>query len=153
MARCNECIHKEICQFYNALGCKVLCQECGFFINKADVVPKSEVEKIFEERELNRVSSLTAKFLLEDRETRYKSLMAEHDREVAREIFEEIESKIKLTLDNNCTARVENINKDCRGCPHARLIAGMVGIVDTVNGLDNIIAELKNKYTESEDKG
>ena len=38
MARCNECIHKEICQFYNALGCKVLCQECGFFINQADVV-------------------------------------------------------------------------------------------------------------------
>ena len=51
MARCNECIHKEICQFYNALGCKVLCQECGFFINTADVVPKSEVEKIFEEIE------------------------------------------------------------------------------------------------------
>ena len=49
MARCNECIHKEICQFYNALGCKALCQECGFFINQADVVPKSEVEKIFEE--------------------------------------------------------------------------------------------------------
>ena len=116
MTQCKDCIHKEICQFYNALGCKVLCQECGFFIHQADVVPKSEVEEIIKERELNRVNSLTAKFLLEDREARYKALMAEHDRELAREIIEELK---KVMIDEYRYP---------------------------------IIAELKKKYTESEDK-
>lgn len=34
------------------------------------------------------------KFLLEDQEARYNALMAEHDREVARKIFEEIDGII-----------------------------------------------------------
>ena len=95
MARCNECIHKEICQFYNALGCKVLCQECGFFINKADVVPKSEVEKIFNDVE-------------------------------------------KIILENT----YPYFDKD--GRPR--------NIWKAVSGYD-ALAELKKKYTKSEDKG
>ena len=124
----------------------------------ADVVPKSEegaecptchgTGRIGTTNWLTK--NMTQKQIAEEK----AKAISEHERhikaEVAREIFEEIEKEIELTLDNNCNERVENINKDCRDCPHARLLNGIQGIVDTAMGLDNIIAELKKKYTESE---
>lgn len=136
MARCNECIHKEICQFYNALGCKVLCQECGFFINQADVVPKSEVEALKDDNKF-----------LQDR--RFKEL-SDVRQVVAREIFEEIESEIKLALESNYKAKREHIDKNYYNL-HAEFLSAVQGKIDALRGIDDFIAELKKKYTKSEE--
>ncbi len=81
----------------------------------ADVVPKSEDDEIV---------SAAAKFTLAEQEARYKALMAEHDREVAREIFEEIENALNLSK--------------CYGDS---------GVYFEHN-VETDIAELKKKYTE-----
>ena len=57
-------------------------------LSTEDVVQNSEVEEMM----IGKANSLCAKFLIEEQEGRGKALMAEHDREVAREIFEEIEN-------------------------------------------------------------
>ena len=46
MAQCKECIHYEICELYKTLGTYIISKDCGFFTNKADVVPKSEVDNL-----------------------------------------------------------------------------------------------------------
>ena len=57
MAQCKDCIHEKVCSALIKYGlpwndekypAEKLCFE---FLNKADVVPKSEVEEIFEEIE------------------------------------------------------------------------------------------------------
>ncbi len=132
MARCKDCIHNDVCRYHDKLAksdeynwfsydeLENVQDFCKHFKSAANVVPKSEVEKIITERELNRAKSLLAKFLLEDQEARYKSLMAEHDKEVAREIFEEIERTFKALLMGDIT------------------------------DIEKILAELKKKHTESE---
>ena len=35
-SQCIDCIHSEICQFYNALGAKVICYPCGFYEAKSN---------------------------------------------------------------------------------------------------------------------
>lgn len=46
MAECKDCIHYDMCKYRPlAIGVDI----CDVFRNTADVVPKSEVEKIFEE--------------------------------------------------------------------------------------------------------
>lgn len=42
--RCIDCIHNEICQFYNALGTKVICYPCGFYEAK-EVIANSATTK------------------------------------------------------------------------------------------------------------
>lgn len=59
---------------------------------RADVVPKSEVDKML----IGKANSLTAKFILEDQEARSKALMAEHDSKLASEIFAEIDKNFIL---------------------------------------------------------
>jgi uncharacterized protein YbcC (UPF0753/DUF2309 family) len=94
----------------------------------ADVVPKSEVEKWFRECEV-----LQGRFI-------------ELEKEVAREIFEEIEEEIKLALDNN--------RKRLSECEFADDWQSYIsGKLDALRGIDDFIAELKKKYTESEGKG
>ena len=46
MARCEDCLHYEICEIMNEQYgiSKVYPSQCGFYTNTADVVPKSEVE-------------------------------------------------------------------------------------------------------------
>ena len=83
----------------------------------ADVVPKSEVEEMM----IGKANSLCAKFLIDEQEGRGKALMAEHDRELARGIFEEIE---KYILENCCV------------------------VDDDVDIIWKHITELKKKYTE-----
>ena len=127
MARCKECLHYEICakegrlvqidahtwDEYNQLD--DVERFCNNYI--ADVVPKSEVEEMM----IGKANSLYAKFLIDEQEGRGKALMAEHDRELARGIFEEIE---KYILENCCV------------------------VDDDVDIIWKHITELKKKYTE-----
>lgn len=73
----------------NDLGYKVLTQFITALNHApiADVVPKSEVDEML----IGKANSLAAKFILEDQEARSKALMAEHDKELAREILDELE--------------------------------------------------------------
>ena len=162
MARCNECIHKEICQFYNALGCKVLCQECGFFINKADVVPKSEVDRLVdkwigEENLTQDAMVLRLIEALQDEAKRYEryyfnheydKLIAEAKQEVAREIFEEIEEMLNMQAKIVCQTRAKHEETDKI---LLSFIAQLDGRLYSLRVVEEHIAELKKKYTESED--
>jgi hypothetical protein len=66
--------------------------------------------------------------------------------EVAREIFEEIERKVKSLL----TLHLEEINKEyIRDTP---LYDRHSGIIFALQGMDDFIAELKKKYTEDSDE-
>lgn len=50
MARCEECLHYEVCMYVNAKAVEcVRVENCKLFKPTADVVPKSEVENIFAE--------------------------------------------------------------------------------------------------------
>jgi hypothetical protein len=48
MAQCEDCLHYEICEIMSEQYgiSKVYPSQCGFYTNTADVVPKSEVDKI-----------------------------------------------------------------------------------------------------------
>ena len=65
--------------------------------------------------------------------------------EVARVIFEEIEKEIEEALKSNYKV-----------LPHLEfsneLYNSVRGKIDALRGIENFIAELKKKYTESEDK-
>lgn len=64
--------------------------------------------------------------------------------EVAREIFEEIEKKVKSSL----TIHLEEINKEhIKDTP---LYDRHSGIIFALKGMDDFITELKKKYTEGE---
>lgn len=96
MAQCKECLHYGVCakegrlvqvdehtwDEYNLLP--NVEQFCTSYFT-ADVVPKSE--------EVERASA-SFKFALLEGLERGETLMAEHDRELARKIFEEIEKVI-----------------------------------------------------------
>ena len=111
MAQCKDCIHYEICDEYvspnesfpEVAGCKCF--------------------KTAEDVKLDRAMSLMEKFLLEDQEARYNALMAEHDRELARKIFEEIDQAIAEQYP-----------------------------IYTVKSIIKSLDYVKKKYTESEDK-
>ena len=100
-------------------------------IATADVAPKSEDDEIV---------SAAAKFTLAEQEARYKALMAEHDREVAREIFEEID-KIRLREIKRC--------ETMREMEYTHLQRNYwEGGEHSLRQLSYWIAELKKKYTE-----
>ena len=67
--------------------------------------------------------------------------------EVAREIFEEIESEIKLALESNRKAKREHIDKNYY-CLHAEFLSAVQGKIDALRGIDDFLTELKKKYTE-----
>ena len=82
MAQCKDCIHYEICDEY---------------VSPCESFPETDGCKCFktaEDVKLDRAMSLMEKFLLEDQDARYNALMAEHDRELAREVFKEIEELV-----------------------------------------------------------
>ena len=65
--------------------------------------------------------------------------------EVAREIFEEIERKVKALI----TIHLEEINKEhIKDTP---LYDRHSGIIFALQGMDDYIAELKKKYTEEKE--
>lgn len=142
MARCKDCIHEKVCSALIKYGlpwndekysAEKLCFE---FLNKADVVPMSEYEKLIGKLECllchatgGRLSKhtydlRTMEAVVTDcaNET-YNDGFAEGYKESAMEIFEEIDGII--AYDNFPIA-------------HQKLVSEF--------------AELKKKYTESEDK-
>jgi hypothetical protein len=104
------------------------CIRQGYAMPTADVVPKTEVVAMMQWVELLK-SQLT--------EARRKTEV-----EVAREIFEDIERKIKALL----TLHLEEINKEyIKDTP---LYDRHSGIIFALQGMADFIAELKKKYTE-----
>lgn len=86
MARCEECLHYNLCQALedNNDMKKVPPIYCGFYNNTADVVPKSEVEELKADLEVWKQNRFNIFQSLE----LYKMTR----QEVAREILEKIES-------------------------------------------------------------
>ena len=129
MAQCKDCIHYEICDEYVS-PCESFPEVdgCKCFLNKADIVPKSEVEKLQAEIKVLTENSITSKYpccvscsrglILTKSLEEYDELLADIANEVAREIFEEIEDVL-----NN------------------------IGYFDEID-----FKALKKKYTESGDK-
>lgn len=123
MARCKDCIHYEICDEY---------------VSPCESFPETDGCKCFktaEEVKLDRAMSLMEKFLLEDQEARNNALMAEHDREVARKIFEDLELLMKIYTFPVVKLGVIEIVKEPFWCIEP-----------------NDFTTIKKKYTESEDK-
>lgn len=127
MATCANCIHHSLCDYNTnisgngkvrlvyAEGADV---KCSFFQNTADVVPKSEVERLEADNEKLTINmnayGLTAKRL------------AEEKAEVAREIFAEIEENltakeppiVEMDYFKFLELKDKYIPKDCRDCKH-----------------------------------
>ena len=124
MARCEECLHFEVCEALeqgNGLM-KVSPIHCGYYKPTADVAPKSEVERL---RELNN-SLLEAG---QEWQKRYENL--------AREIFEEIE-KIGKTI------KLPGVFRD----GVLEIVNAPFLCIEPSD-----VAELKKKYTEGESNG
>ena len=89
MARCEGCIHEKVClhrsniqsETYAYMGVKYDTERCKNFISAADVVPKSEVEKL--EAYIDD---------LNDSKEHLVVMLEEAKTDVAREIFEDIEN-------------------------------------------------------------
>ena len=120
MARCEGCIHQECCVRF-AGARTLLCgdkadERCKLFKSTADVVPKSEVEKLEQDNE-------DLRNILTDTLNKYRNC----ETEVARKIFEEI-GKILYKYD-----KVAERDKS----EYGELIIGDIGFA---------ITELKKKY-------
>ena len=102
----------------------------------ADVVPRAEVEEMM----IGKANSLCAKFLIDEQEGRGKALMTEHDRELARGIFEELEKAVCLKIPTKITPIFK---KD---------LGYDAGVIDGKSSAWGeflvLLAELKKKYTE-----
>ena len=117
MANCfNDCIHSFVCQYANhdeypsAQQLKDDCRYCKFGI---DVAPKSEVDRLVDkwigsgeltpnEKTLRLIEALRDEAKRYERyyfNHEYDKLIAEAKAEVAREIFDEIESELMVTID------------------------------------------------------
>ncbi len=112
-----------------------------------DVVPKSEVDRLETEIRLLTENSISAKYpchilcskglILTKSLEEYDELLADIASEVAREIFEEIEKDGKYAI-----SFVENLKSYSEEVRQAKL--------ECYKDIQNYIAELKKKYTESE---
>lgn len=154
MAICKDCIHNFVCKYgeNRANGGYCTGEKCKQY-HSADVVPKSEVDRLETEIRLLTENSISAKypchvlcskglFLTKSLEE-YDELLADISSEVAREIFAEIEAEIKEALNSNYRAK-----------PHIAESEELYHIVDgkiaALSGMEDFIAELKKKYTEGE---
>ena len=159
MAECENCIHKKVCSHraniqtdtYAYMGIKYDTEKCEYYT--ADVVPKSEVEQLqrkydlaVAEREAN-VKGFTeelekANAEIERLKYNLKAVLdeiPETKRELASEIFEEIESA-KVSIGD---FKIKTFKIISLGEVAEQTITG-----DVVAFSD--IAELKKKYTEGE---
>lgn len=98
-------------------------------IATADVVPKGEVERVY----------YNLQAVLEER--------AETKREIAMEIFEEIDKKVKASI----TIHLEEINKE--HIQDTPLYDRHSGIIFALRFIEDFIAELKKKYTGEQSDG
>lgn len=123
MATCKDCIHEKLCvikafpdAFENTQWDK---EPCDHFLSTADVVPKSEVERVY----------YNLQAVLEER--------AETKREIAREIFGEIETVL-------CRSVYPRVNAN--------------GTITSIRSMDWHIRcddynAIKKKYTEGQSDG
>ena len=137
MARCEDCIHYKVCDDWaksvNDEYCaRVELHPCDNFINTADVVPKSEEGAecpiCYGTGRIGTTDWLTKGISKKQLAEEKAKAIAEHEQyiktEVAREIFEEIESLLALyTYEDNYGDYIST-------------------------GLADEFAELKKKYTE-----
>ena len=145
MARYVEIDDVEVSDYVTVWDCN--CSEFGRqtvmavddlqYLPTADVVPKSEVERL--ENTYSRAVRKADK----------KAIVAIQNakQEVAREIFEEIEKKVKASI----TVHLEEINKE--HIIDTPLYDRHSGIVFALRRVEDFIAELKKKYTEVDDAG
>lgn len=112
MARCEDCLHFDLCEAFerhNGLT-KVESTLCGFYKPTADVAPRAEV---------------------------------------AREIFEEIESEIVAALQSNYRAKQERVEKQL---PDDFVSYMCEGKIAALRGIEAFVEELKKKYTEGKNE-
>ena len=83
--RCGNCIHKNVCELYDIAQDPTHAVGCGNFLGAADVVSRAEVEKWFRECE------------------ELQGRLIDIEKNVAREIFEEIEKVFGVHLWCNST--------------------------------------------------
>lgn len=129
MAECKDCIHYDMYKYRPlAIGVDI----CDVFRNTADVVPKSEVERL--QAEVERLKKDNEYILMQHRFQRrpsgdcWNDVIEKAKAEVAREIFEEIESLlIRYTFEDNYGDYISTTVTD-------------------------EFAELKKKYTEGEQR-
>lgn len=133
MPRCEDCIHNECCSIFIPIRV-ALCDDdadkkCELFKSAADVVPKSEYDRL--EKLFNDMTQEAKGYL-----NRLYGIRAE----VAREIFEEIEEYAELQIESlNIAEKVDSRGADFFG-------GGKQAFVLLLDRL----AELKKKYTEGE---
>jgi hypothetical protein len=163
-------LHRRVKEKTNPYGKPTLDYESGVKVLNmidnaltADVIPRSEVERLVDkwigeekltqdEKTLRLIEALQGEAKRYERyyfNHEYDKLIAEAKQEVAREIFEEIESEIKLALESNYKAKREHIDNNYY-CLHAEFLSAVQGKIDALRGIDDFIAELKKKYTEGE---
>ena len=128
MATCKECIHKKLCvikifpdAFENTQWDK---EPCDHFLSRADVAPKSAVERLEHILDCYALQYGTV--------TDQQKVIEKAKSEVAREIFEKIEESIAT---HAYTSKSEDY---------------MDGAFDTIEWVDSKIDELKEKYTEDQ---
>lgn len=88
LSKCKKCIHFDVC--YKRAG--NIAKYCAAFQDKADVVPRSEVEKFIQEIDQIQKDKAEVTYLKEQLITKAKQ-------EVAKQIFEEIESLVAKYID------------------------------------------------------
>lgn len=127
MARCEDCLHYKVCLDTETRHLKIIlagdkAERCKQFMPAADVVPKSEWNRIYTELEGLKSSTLP-RLRLDLQMANTKVAEADMAKaEVAREIFEEIEELLKRTCEK-----------------------GYCG------SISDLFAELKNKYAEEKE--
>ncbi len=135
---CDKCYHRLVCagdtDKWNYYG------ECPHYINAADVVAKSEVERLQAEAEClrNANADLALALLYECEPTKehFGELEKAVRDKVARDIFEEIEREIEEALKSNYKV-LPQFEQSCE------LWNRVSGKIDALRGIEGFIAELK----------
>ena len=134
MAQCKDCIHEKVClhkanietDTYAYMGVKYDTEKCKHYTS-ADVVPKSEVERLEAEKD-----ALIKNY-------------AECMKDYAREIFEEIENTLNQWIELYYTITVSTFDSIDQAKARAS--------ESVLRAFRDYIVELKKKYTkEGEDK-
>ena len=124
---------------------KLFAECCLLGIPAADVAPRSEVEKL--SNRVMMLNEICESYALQygtaiDKEIILKTAKSD----VAREIFEEIEQKIKLVLEINSKEKDELLYKGFFNC---EMLSALNNQSAVLRAIADFIAELKKKHTEN----
>jgi hypothetical protein len=117
----------------------------------ADVVPRSEVERLTIELEAMQGVSNSYKLQYEQAQAEKDNLIATYEacmRTYSEQLFGEIEQEIKHALDSNYKARQEHIDKYFKGTSYVydNFISLVNGKIQALRGIDDFLDELKKKH-------